>query len=317
MREEEKQPSRGSKLTRFFKKRWVFPAVYIASAALILTAVLWYQNSSTDNAIDSEKFEYNATDVPGDGFKEPAVEVNRSMENVTLPLAGADRDNAVIQKKFYDDNAKAEEQEAALVVYKNQYHPNTGIDIMVSESEDFDVLAALSGTVTKVQEDSLLGNVIEIQHADDVVTHYSSIKGMKVKLGDEVEQGQALATAGQSLFNEEAGTHVHFEIRKNGIPVNPESYLDKPLSDISVEGAEDTEAADSKQKSDDTGVREEEAAEEDGSMKDATDSKEEGATEKESPATDSEKEENAAPKQDKETAPKQDEETNNAKNQDA
>lgn len=317
MREEEKQPSRGSKLTRFFKKRWVFPAVYIASAALILTAVLWYQNSSTDNAIDSEKFEYNATDVPGDGFKEPAVEVNRSMENVVLPLTGADRDNAVIQKKFYDDNAKAEEQEAALVVYKNQYHPNTGIDITVSESEGFDVAAALSGTVTKVQEDSLLGNVIEIQHEDDVVTHYSSIKDMKVELGDEVKQGQALATAGQSLFNEEAGTHVHFEIRKNGVPVNPESYLDKPLSDVSAEGTEETEAADSKQESEENGVTEEEATEEDGSMKDATDSKEEGATEEETPATDSEKEENADPKQDKETAPKQDEETNNVENQDA
>src|SRR4051812_46876279 len=247
MREEEKQPSRGSKLTRFFKKRWVFPAVYIASAALILTAVLWYQNSSTDNAIDSEEFEYNATNVPGDGFKEPAVEVNRSMENVVLPLARADRGNAVIQKKFYDDNAKAEEQEAALVVYQNQYHPNTGIDITVKESEAFDVVAALSGTVVKVDEDSLLGNVIEIEHEDDVITHYSSIQDMKVELGDEVKQGQALATAGQSLFNEEAGTHVHFEVRKNGIPVNPESYLDKPLSDIEAEVTKDTEAADSQE----------------------------------------------------------------------
>ncbi|MCQ6274638.1 M23 family metallopeptidase [Bacillus sp. V3B] len=300
MREEEKQPSRGSKLKRFFKKRWVFPAVYIASAALILTAVLWYQNSSTDNAIDSDEFDYSAIDVPGDDFKEPAVEVNRSMESVVLPLNGKDRDNAVIQKKFYDDNAKAEEQEAALVVYKNQYHPNTGIDITVEESDAFDVVAALSGTVIKVQEDSLLGNVIEIEHEDNVITHYSSIKDMKVEIGDEIEQGQALATAGQSQFNEGAGTHVHFEIRKNGVPVNPESYLDKPLSDIEAEGTETTEAADSKEESADNGVSEEEATEEEDSMKEDTDSTEEESTEEETPADDS-----------------KDKETNNTENQDA
>ena len=135
MREEEKkQSSQGVK--KFLKKRWAYPAIYIASAALILTGVLWFQNSSTNNAIDSEKFHYeNASDVPGKNFGEPSVEVNRSMENVVLPLKEMDRGKSVIQMKFYDDHAKAEDQEAALVVYQNQYHPNTGIDIAVKDSD--------------------------------------------------------------------------------------------------------------------------------------------------------------------------------------
>ena len=46
----------------------------------------------------------------------------------------------MIQTKFYDDQAKAEDQEAALVVYQNQYHPNTGIDITVNDSEGLKLL---------------------------------------------------------------------------------------------------------------------------------------------------------------------------------
>src|SRR3954447_3193136 len=268
MREEEKnQSSQGVK--KLLKKRWAYPAIYIASAALILTGVLWFQNSSTNEKLDSEKFNYeNASDVPGNDFGEPSVEVNRSMENVALPLMELDRAKSVIQTKFYDDQAKAEDQEAALVVYQNQYHPNTGIDIAVKESEAFEVIAALSGTVTRVQEDALLGNVIEIDHENGIVTQYQSIKDMKVKVGESIKQGQALATAGNSLINEEAGVHVHFEIRKDGIPVNPESFLDKPLStlqEINItdeETADDqTDATNEKDATGDSGVTEEQNVE--------------------------------------------------------
>ena len=110
---------------------------------------------------------------PGENqFNEPAEEVARSMENIVLPLSEKDRTNVVIKTKFYEDTANAEDQEAAIVVYQNQYHPNTGIDVAVKDSEAFDVMAALSGTVTKVQEDALLGNVIEIEHDDNIVTRY-------------------------------------------------------------------------------------------------------------------------------------------------
>ena len=50
MREEEKnQSSQGVK--KLLKKRWAYPAIYIASAALILTGVLWFQNSSTNEQL--------------------------------------------------------------------------------------------------------------------------------------------------------------------------------------------------------------------------------------------------------------------------
>jgi stage II sporulation protein Q len=225
MREEENKQS--SRFRRFMKKRWVFPAIYIASAAIILTGVLWYQASHNN---DAKKYTYNSSDIAGKKYNDPAVEVNKQMENFQMPVKSADQ--AVIQKKFYDFSGKKADQEAALVVYKNTYVPNTGIDIGMKDGKSFDVVAAMSGNVTKVQEDSLLGNVIEIDHGNGVVTQYESVKDMKVKVGDQIDQGQVIAQAGQSLFNEKAGTHVHFEIRKDGVAVNPQNYFNKPLSSV-------------------------------------------------------------------------------------
>ncbi|WP_066309839.1 M23 family metallopeptidase [Bacillus sp. FJAT-29814] len=227
MREEEnKRSSQGSSVKRFFKKRWVFPAIYIASAAIILTGVLWYQSS----AGDSDKYDYKSTDIAGKKNQTPAVEVNSALENFKMPVA--DSANAVIKTKFYDFDAKAEEQEAALVFYNNTYSPSTGIDVTMKNGESFDVTASLSGTVTRVEEDSVLGNVIEIEHDKNIVTQYSSVKDIKVEVGDKVKQGDVLAKAGKSMLNEKAGTHVHFEIRKDGVAVNPNKYFDKSLSSL-------------------------------------------------------------------------------------
>lgn len=233
MREEEKKrTSQDSSFKRFFQKRWAFPAIYIASAAIILTAVLWYQTSISDVA-EQDKYDYNATDIAGKNTNPPAMEVNTALENIKWPLVNPE--TATIQKPFYDVNGTEEQQEAALVSYGNSYQPNTGIDITLGNGETFDVVAALSGTVTKVQEDSLLGNVIVIEHDNNVITQYQSIADFKVAEGDKVTQGQPIAKAGQSLLNEEAGVHVHFEIRKDGNPVNPISYFEKPVSSVQVE----------------------------------------------------------------------------------
>ena len=144
MREEEnKRSSQSSSVKRFFKKRWVFPAIYIASAAIILTGVLWYQTSSSE----TDKYDYKSTDIAGKKFNQPSIEVSKALENVKMPMAKADE--AVVKMKFYDFQAKAEDQEAALVFYNNTYVPNTGIDITMKDGESFDVVASLSGTVTE------------------------------------------------------------------------------------------------------------------------------------------------------------------------
>ena len=246
MREEEKKrSSQNSSFKRFFKKRWVYPAIYIASAAIILTGVLWYQNSNS--ATKQDDFNYNATDVPGKKFGEPSVEVNSLMENILLPVK--DADSVVYKRSFYDNNAKVEDQEAALILHNNQYHQNTGVDIGMKDGESFEVIAALSGKVTNVADkDALLGNVIEIEHDKGIITKYQSVTEINVKVGDQVKQGQVIAKAGESQFDEEVGVHVHFEIRKNDLPLNPHEYFQKPLSALLEDGTSDHSSASDEKK---------------------------------------------------------------------
>ncbi|WP_066296872.1 M23 family metallopeptidase [Bacillus sp. FJAT-29937] len=283
MREEEKKrSSQNSSFKRFFKKRWAFPAIYIAAAAIILTGVLWYQNAN-NNSANPDSVDNTATDVPGKKFNEPAIEVNRSMENIMMPVK--DVDASVIQRPFYDADAKAEEQEAALVLYQNQYHQNTGINIGMKDGETFDVVASLSGTVTKIEEDVLLGNVIEIEHDKGIVTQYQAVKEISVEVGSQVKQGQVIAKAGESMFDAEAGVHVHFEIRKDNVALNPHDYFQKPLSTLQELSAEDETKA-----SDDQDAVDEKASEEDsekGTNDDEKDSEEDTNSETEQNSKDS------------------------------
>ncbi|RFU60804.1 M23 family metallopeptidase [Peribacillus glennii] len=250
MREEENKTSRKSRFQRILKKRWALPAIYIGSAAIILAAAMLVQNSFDESASPAKETE------TGKNFKEPAIEVNSKLENIKMPVADAEA--AVIKKEFYDVNGTNEEQEAALVSYNNRYEPNKGIDIAMKDGKTFDVVASLSGIVKNVKDDALLGNEIAIEHDNGVVTHYQSVKDIEVAVGDEVKQGQVLAKAGQSLLNEEAGVHVHFEIRKDNVALNPVDLIDKQLSSIesSTEEIENSGAATENEAEPQTGTEE-------------------------------------------------------------
>ncbi|MEK4538896.1 M23 family metallopeptidase [Peribacillus sp. FSL K6-1552] len=233
MREEEKKPT--SKIRRILKQRWALSAIYIASAAIILAAAFLLQNSFDDSANDGKEDSAET----GKNYDQPSVEVNSNLETIKMPVANADK--TVIKKQFYDVNADEKAQEEALVFYNNRYEQNKGIDIAMEDGKAFDVKASLSGNVTKVQDDALLGNLIEVEHEDGVVTRYQSVKDIKVAVGDKVKQGQAIATAGKSQINEEAGVHVHFEIRKDNIALNPIDFVDKQAS--AIQSATETEGS--------------------------------------------------------------------------
>jgi len=234
MREEEKKrTSQGSKFQQFFRKKWVFPAIYLVSAAVILTAVLWYQAIRNNDANDL------STDDGADVSynEDQSVEVNQSVENFKMPAI--DPDAVKVVTNFYDFNASEKEQETALVFHNNTYHPNQGIDIASNDGKAFEVIASLSGTVAKAEKDSLLGYVVEIEHENGVKTIYQSLADTKVQAGDKVEQGEIIGQAGKSQFNKDAGVHVHFEIRKDGKAYNPLNYMDEPLTSLTEKSVEE------------------------------------------------------------------------------
>lgn len=66
---------------------------------------------------------------------------------------------------------------------------------------------------------------------------------MSVKEGDEVKQNDVIGASGKNLYGAESGNHVHFEIRMEGLALNPLSFIDKPVSTIEKAAQEVTEQA--------------------------------------------------------------------------
>ncbi|MBD3110201.1 M23 family metallopeptidase [Bacillus sp. AGMB 02131] len=260
MREEEKKRfSKKSGFKRFLSKRWALPAIYLASAAILIIAVLWFQNSNEDTA---DSGDIKVQEHGNSGSNEESIEVGSKMENVMLPVD--DADSVVVKTDFYDKNGSKESQEKALIFYNNKYHMNRGIDLAMEDGKTFEVVASLSGKVTKVEDDALLGNTIVIEHQNGITTHYQSVTDIAVEVGDEVVKGQVIAKAGKSTLNEEAGTHVHFEIRKDGTAVNPNTYIGKSVATIvEAEAKSEAEVKKDESKSNDKPAEEQDVEEED------------------------------------------------------
>ena len=218
-----------NKWTRIFKKKWFFPALYITIAAFLLIGVLWFQNSQSNMIEGLDDVEQDDS-YSQDPFDEEAESVLQQQEDIKMPVS--EDVQTEIVTKFYDYNAEQEDQEKGLTLYNNRYYQSTGVDIASGDGETFDVVASLSGEVSEVKEDPLLGNVVVMSHEDDITTYYASLGEVGVEPGTKVEQGEKIGTAGKNLFSEESGTHVHFEIRKGETEVNPEEFFNEPLSKL-------------------------------------------------------------------------------------
>ncbi len=243
MKKEEKNiSSQFLKWKRMTKKRWFYPALYLALSAILISTVAWYQLSGTNVAKKQSGYDFKEHSIfSSKGSDDQAVEVSKSVENLKFPVKNPDE--FVIKTPFYDNNSTAEEQEAALVQYNNTFNPNQGIDLALND-HNFDVVAAMSGKVSMVKDDPFLGNVVEIQHDKGLVTQYQSLEDISVKVGQVVKQGEVIATSGKSVLNESAGVHVHFELRKDNVALNPSAYVHKSLTEIKK--ASTTEADDKK-----------------------------------------------------------------------
>ncbi len=106
---------------------------------------------------------------------------------------------------------------------------HTGIDIGHAPDKTTlfgaDIVAAADGVVIVATYVNGYGNTIIIDHGGNIWTLYGHIRngGIKVKLGQKVKKGQKIAEVGST--GRSTGPHLHFEVRKNKVPVNPWDYL--------------------------------------------------------------------------------------------
>ena len=104
------------------------------------------------------------------------------------------------------------------------YHealPHEGIDI--SAPFGTPILAAAKGVVTFAGWMAGLGNMVEIDHGFGYVTRYGHASKLLVREGQEVSRGDVIGQVGSTGIS--TSSHLHYEVRVNGKPVNPLNYV--------------------------------------------------------------------------------------------
>jgi murein DD-endopeptidase MepM/ murein hydrolase activator NlpD len=100
---------------------------------------------------------------------------------------------------------------------------HAGVDFAGKEGAD--IIAVASGVVTYAAEENGYGLMVEIKHGKGFRTRYGHCQKSLVKVGDIVKKGQVVALLGNT--GRSTSPHVHFEVYKNDVAVNPSSYIDR------------------------------------------------------------------------------------------
>ena len=107
----------------------------------------------------------------------------------------------------------------------DEWTTHLGIDF-AAEKTDI-VKAAADGKVKSIKNDPRYGLTVVIEHENGFESIYSSLLTAEfINVGEEVKQGQTIATVGNTArFEISDETHIHFEIKKDGINVDPNIYI--------------------------------------------------------------------------------------------
>lgn len=102
---------------------------------------------------------------------------------------------------------------------KREFHK--GIDI--ANRKGTAIMATADGIVSYSGKKGPLGKVLIIDHGYGLITRYGHIDKYLKKQGENVQRGEVVALMGNT--GRSTGSHLHYEVRLNGLPVNPSKYI--------------------------------------------------------------------------------------------
>ncbi len=208
-------------MTKRRLREWVIPTLglVVLAGALFLYHIIG--SILNDNLVPEDTMFVDILQA-----NEETVEVQKEIS--LKAIKPYTEESVSISKHYYNNEDEESRQQQSLIKYENIYMPNTGI--LYSSDKEFNIVSTLDGKVTIVKEDEILGNIIEIEHSNNIVTIYQSVKEVKVKAGDVIKQGDLIAKSGTNKLENEKANCLHFEVYKDGNLINPETFYTLDLS---------------------------------------------------------------------------------------
>jgi murein DD-endopeptidase MepM/ murein hydrolase activator NlpD len=98
---------------------------------------------------------------------------------------------------------------------------HTGLDFQANSGTP--IVAAAGGVVVTQEYHAAYGNMIEIDHGNDLITRYAHASEVFVKKGDLIKRGKKIAEVGTT--GRSTGPHLHFEVLVQNVPQDPQKFL--------------------------------------------------------------------------------------------
>ena len=205
-------------------KPFVIPTLYTFAALAFLVSLYFLRQALNAPVFDDKDDDYIYVTKTIFDNDIPVVATTKS---IIRPYK--DSEIKVI-KYFYEKEDEISKQQESILYYENTYMQNSGVDY--GGKDNFEVVSILDGTVINVNEDKLLGKIIEIRHSNELISVYQSLSEVSVKQGDNITQGQVIGKSGVCNVATNLKDHLHFEIIYNGKILNPEGIYDKTTKDL-------------------------------------------------------------------------------------
>jgi murein DD-endopeptidase MepM/ murein hydrolase activator NlpD len=105
--------------------------------------------------------------------------------------------------------------------FTGSYAMHSGLDIAAPEGAE--IIAPADGTIVFADEKGEYGNCVVVDHGRGIQTLFGHLKKYIVKPGEPVKRGQLIGYMGST--GRSTATHLHYEVRREGTPVNPRPYI--------------------------------------------------------------------------------------------
>ena len=229
MKRERQEGGSASKVAAFFKRNIYFVLMIVCVLAIGAIITVAAVTGSEDDPTDTPTIT-----VPGDDDDDKDDQVPPAVDDDEDNEDGDDKDDEDQKpaKTFTLDGILADYtidigfSDAELVFDPTQGHWAThqGVDLIAEAGTE--VKCSFDGTVKSVTDDSFYGTTVVISHDGGYETTYKLLDEVSLKAGDKVAEGDAIGTvSGDALAEIAQGAHLHLELSKDGVLVDPTSYM--------------------------------------------------------------------------------------------
>ena len=216
-----------SKFARFLKNNAALLLIIfcvIAIGTVVLAVTLTRDNPPVDNVVG------NPNDNPDDG-KKPDDDPPTTVD----PKPTTKKVYFMSPVNYTSITMEYSEEVAVFNQTLNYWSTHKALDLAAADGAR--VVAMYDGTVIDVSESYGMGQIVTIDHGDNVIITYASLSDVEVVKGDVVKQGDVIGAASVTASYEFMdGAHVHLVVEVNGKVVDPTPYVNGEIyREVTVE----------------------------------------------------------------------------------